>query len=70
MNRKKQKREADQALLDALFKVEAEWQKVSQMLERSYEPFFETEQRRKNLEAQYEFLLREVKHRKLTALQY
>ncbi|HLR53799.1 MAG TPA: DUF2508 family protein [Pseudogracilibacillus sp.] len=70
MNRKKRKREADQALLDALFKVEAEWKKVSLMAERSYEPFFETEQMRKNLEAQYGFLLREVKHRKLTVLQY
>jgi len=70
MSRKKRRRETDQALLDTLFSVEAEWKKLRHIVDNSIDPLMETEYRLKLVEAKYMFLLREVKHRKLSLLQY
>ena len=70
MNRKKQKKEADQALLDAIFRVEAEWKKMLQLVEHSVEPLYETRDRLQLSEAKYMFLLKEAKERNISLLRY
>lgn len=70
MKRKRRKRETDQALLDAIFHVEAEWKKLQDILEHSIEPMEETTQQLQLAESVYMFLLREAKHRKISLLRY
>lgn len=70
MSRKKWQKEADQALLEAIFKVEAEWKYLQQLVEKSVEPAFETGDKLKLAEAKYMFLLKEAKHRNISLLRY
>ena len=70
MRRKKYKKIADQALLDAIFDAEREWKHLRRIVENSIDPMLETEQHEKLAGAKYMFLLKEAKRRKVSVLQY
>lgn len=69
-SRGKRQKETDQALLNALFRVEADWKKLREIVDYSIDPFIEAEQRLQLAEAKYMFLLREAKHRKISLIRY
>lgn len=69
-SRGKRQTETDQALLDALFQVEADWKKLREIVDNSIDPFIESEQRLQLVEAKYMFLLREAKHRRISLIRY
>lgn len=70
--RKKRKKAVDRQLLTSIYTLEAEWKQVEQTIGNSYyvDTVRENEQLLKLKQAQYMFLLREAKHRKLNALKY
>ncbi|HLR23898.1 MAG TPA: YaaL family protein [Pseudogracilibacillus sp.] len=70
MGRKKRQKEADEALLDAIFHVETEWKHLQHLVENSVEPMYETRDRMNLAEAKYMFLLKEAKHRDISLLRY
>ncbi|MFS0673832.1 YaaL family protein [Ornithinibacillus sp. 179-J 7C1 HS] len=68
--KKKQKREVDELLLDAIFSIEREWKQVKSIVGRSIEPSFDGSSTEKLAQSKYLFLLREAKHRKISAIRY
>jgi hypothetical protein len=67
---KKQKREVDELLLDAIFSIERDWKQIKSIVEQSIEPTFEGKCTEKIAQSKYLFLLREAKHRKISAIRY
>lgn len=72
VRRKKRKKEIDRQLLTSIYALEAEWKHIKQTIENSYSINIinENEQLLLLKQAQYMYLLREAKHRKLNALKY
>lgn len=70
MRRKRRQREVDRQLLDAIFTLETEWKKLRYIIDNSIEPMAESQQTLQLAEAKYMFLLKEAKHRKISALRY
>ncbi|MFC2948801.1 YaaL family protein [Virgibacillus sediminis] len=68
MGKKIRKRDVDSQLLEAIFSVEKEWKDVESMVERSIEPSYNSRQLTALARARYMFLLREARHRKLSAM--
>jgi len=70
MRRKKRQRKIDRELLDTIFTLEAEWKKMRYIIDNSVDPVMESRQKLQLAEAKYMFLLKEAKHRKISALRY
>lgn len=68
--RSKKQRIVDKELLNVIFSVESEWRKLSNIVDLSVDPLDESRQKLKLAEATYMFLLKEAKHRKISALRY
>lgn len=68
--KKKQKREVDELLLDAIFTIEHEWKQIKSLVSQSIEPTFDGKSAEKIAQSKYLFLLREAKHRKISAVRY
>lgn len=68
--KQKQKREVDELLLDAIFSVEKEWKQIKSLIDRSIEPTFEGNSTEKLARSKYLFLLKEAKHRNISAIRY
>ncbi|WP_047986296.1 YaaL family protein [Ornithinibacillus californiensis] len=68
--KRKQKREVDELLLDAIFSIEHEWKQIKSLIGRSIEPTFEGSSTEKLAQSKYLFLLREARHRKISAVRY
>ncbi len=68
--KQKQKREVDELLLDAIFSVEKEWKQIKSLINQSIEPTFDGKSTEKIAQSKYLFLLREAKHRKISAVRY
>jgi len=70
MKRKKITRQIDQDLLNIIFAVEDDWRKLRHIVDRSVDPLTEARLQLKVKEATYMFLLKEAKHRNVSALRY
>ncbi|TMN22302.1 YaaL family protein [Lentibacillus cibarius] len=70
MNRKKKKREVDEQLLDAIVEMESSWKQIQEIIEKSIEPTEEIFYMQNLTRANYLFLLREAKWRKISAIRY
>ncbi|WP_212921654.1 YaaL family protein [Ornithinibacillus bavariensis] len=68
--KRKQKREVDELLLEAIFSIEREWKQIKSLINQSIEPTFEGRSSEKVAQSKYLFLLREAKHRKISAVRY
>jgi hypothetical protein len=68
--KRKQKREVDELLLDAIFSIEHEWKQIRSIVGKSIEPTFEGKSTEKIAQSKYLFLLREARHRKISAIRY
>lgn len=68
--RSKKQRIVDKELLNVIFSVESEWRKLRNIVDLSVDPLDESRQKLKLAEATYMFLLKEAKHRKISALRY
>jgi hypothetical protein len=68
--KRKQKREVDELLLDAIFSVEHEWKQIRSIVGKSIEPTFEGKSSEKIAQSKYLFLLREARRRKISAIRY
>lgn len=70
MARKVKKRDVDEELLQSIFAAEREWKQIKAIMEKSIEPI-ESGINRQNLAlAKYLFLLKEARHRKISAIRY
>jgi hypothetical protein len=68
--KQRRKREVDELLLDAIFSIEYEWKQIKSIVNKSIEPTFDGESTERIAQAKYLFLLREAKHRKISAVRY
>lgn len=68
--RVKLRKMADRELLDLTFKAETEWRRMRHIVDHMVEPTIESRSRLRLAEAKYMFLLKEVKHRNISALRY
>lgn len=66
--RRRQRRLVDEDLLRGIFSKEAEWRSLRDIVDRSVDPLNEARYKLKLSEAMYMFLLKEAKHRKISAL--
>lgn len=70
MKRKKKQKAVDRELLDAIFKIEAEWKQLRHIVDNGIEPSIDTTQKLSLVEARYMFLIKEAKRRKVSLLRY
>ncbi|GAB3054316.1 YaaL family protein [Virgibacillus ainsalahensis] len=70
MGKKLKKQDIDRELLDAIFVLEREWKDIEAIVERSIETPYSNHQRAALAQAKYLFLLREARHRKVSARRY
>ncbi|WP_047980687.1 YaaL family protein [Ornithinibacillus contaminans] len=73
MGRKKKrrrKREVDELLLDSIFSIEHEWKQIKSIVSKSIDSSINGRSTEKIAQAKYLFLLREAKHRKISAVRY
>ncbi|MEN1966487.1 YaaL family protein [Lentibacillus sp. N15] len=70
MSKKIKKKDIDEELLDAIFTLEREWKQIRSLLEKSIEPMDSSVHMEKLAEAKYLYLLREARHRKISAIRY
>lgn len=70
MRKKVRKKVTDQELLDAIYTLQREWQRIESIVEGSIEPMERSLYKEKLAKAKYLFLLREARQRKLSATQY
>ncbi|WP_163969243.1 YaaL family protein [Oceanobacillus halotolerans] len=68
--KKKKKQETDEQLLEAIFTTEQEWKQLEALLEKSIEPTIDGYNQVAIAQAKYMFLLREARHRKISAIGY
>ncbi|WP_284140696.1 MULTISPECIES: DUF2508 family protein [unclassified Virgibacillus] len=70
MGKKLKKRDIDRQLLDAFFTVEHDWKQIRAIVSKSIEPTIEGKNSEALALAKYTFLLREARHRKISAIRY
>lgn len=70
MRKRKKQKEVDRALLQAIFKSEAEWKKLRHIIDNGIDPVIETRQKLLLAEAKYMFLIKEAKRRNVSLLPY
>lgn len=70
MRRKTRKKKIDQELLDAIYTLQHEWQRIEAIVEDSIEPMERSVYKEKLAKAKYLFLLREARKRNLNADRY
>lgn len=70
MGRKISKRTIDQQLLDSIFTLESEWRHIQAIIESSIEPVDSSIYKQGLAQAKYLFLLREARHRKISAIRW
>ncbi|MFZ3578522.1 YaaL family protein [Virgibacillus sp. DJP39] len=70
MGKKYKKKYVDEELLDTIFVLEKEWKSIESIVEQSIEPTETAIFREKFSQAKYLFLLREARHRKISAIRY
>lgn len=70
MRRKYRKREVDQQLLETIFTLERKWKRIQSIVEKSIEPRPGNLHKESLARAKYLFLLREARHRKVSAIRY
>ncbi|MUV37995.1 uncharacterized protein JNUCC1_01803 [Lentibacillus sp. JNUCC-1] len=70
MAKRIKKREIDQELLGAIFRLEEDWKKMHAISEQSIDPSWNTLYMEHLARAKYLFLLKEAKHRNVSALMY
>lgn len=70
MGKKVKKKHIDEKLLDTIFILEREWKSIESIVEKSIEPSLTTIHKEKFAQAKYLFLLREARHRKISAIRY
>ncbi|WP_156289965.1 YaaL family protein [Oceanobacillus salinisoli] len=68
MGRKIKKKEIDSNLLETIYKLESEWKQIHSIMEKSIEPTQNGQLHEALAQAKYIFLLKEARHRKLSAL--
>ncbi|MFA1819577.1 YaaL family protein [Virgibacillus oceani] len=68
MARKIKKKDMDAELLDAIFSLQSEWRRVQSIIDQSMEPTTNGYHQAKVLQANYLFLLREARHRGVSAM--
>ncbi|MCT2536981.1 YaaL family protein [Aquibacillus koreensis] len=67
-SKKIKREEVDEQLLDTIFTLKSEWMNLKSIIERSFEPSEIGLYDLSVAEAKYFFLLREARHRKISAL--
>jgi hypothetical protein len=67
MAKKINKKDVDEELLDAILNLEKEWKHIQSIVELSIEPTQSGLERAKLTQAKYLFLLREARHRRVSA---
>ncbi len=70
MRKKIKKRELDEHLLNTIIKLKDEWQQIQSIVEKSIEPADSSLYQQSLARAKYLFLLREARHRNLSAKRY
>ncbi|GAB3802651.1 YaaL family protein [Virgibacillus kimchii] len=70
MARKIKKKDIDKQLLDTIYSLQSEWKQVQSIIDQSMEPTITGYHQAKLLRAQYLFLLREARHRNVSAKDY
>jgi len=70
MARKIKKKDIDKQLLDTIFSLQSEWKQVQSIIDQSMEPTANGYHQARALRAQYLFLLREARHRDVSAKDY
>lgn len=70
MGKKHKKRHVNEELLDTIFILERDWKSIEQIVEKSIEPTTTAIHKQKFAQAKYLFLLREARHRKISAIRY
>lgn len=70
MRRKTKKRILDEHLLNTIIKLKDEWQQIQSIVEKSIEPADASLYQQSIARAKYLFLLREARHRNLSAKRY
>src|SRR5690625_960893 len=70
MSRKVNKSMVDQQLLNAIVTLESEWKYIQSILENSIEPGENILYKQDLAEAKYLYLLREARHRKISAVRF
>lgn len=68
--KKIKKRDVDTQLLDAIISVEREWKQLQEIASRSVDPMDSSKQLEKLAQEKYLYLLREARHRKISAIRY
>ncbi|OZU89501.1 hypothetical protein CIL03_07270 [Virgibacillus indicus] len=68
MGKRIKKRDVDDQLLDAIFTLESEWKQIESLMEKSIELTMNGHNAEALAKAKYLFLLREARHRKLSAI--
>lgn len=67
MRKKAKKKEIDEHLLNTIIKLKNEWQQIQSIVEKSIEPADSSLYQQSLSRAKYLFLLREARHRNLSA---
>ncbi|MYL61373.1 DUF2508 family protein [Virgibacillus halodenitrificans] len=70
MGRKIKKYDVDRQLLDAFYEIENEWKQIESFMGRSFEANQAGRQQETLARAKYLFLLREARHRNVSAKWY
>lgn len=70
MGKKRSKRDMDKQLLNAIFTVEEEWKQIQTIVDESIDPSDMTLYRVSLEQAKYMFLLKEARHRNISAVRY
>ncbi|WP_404450774.1 YaaL family protein [Virgibacillus necropolis] len=70
MGKKHKKKHVDEKLLDTIFVLEREWKSIESIVAKSIEPTTTVMNKEKSAQAKYLFLLREARHRKISAIRY
>ena len=70
MRKKARKKATDEELLDAIYTLQREWQRIEAIVEDSIEPVDRSLYKEKLAKAKYLFLLREARQRNLSATHY
>lgn len=70
MRKKARKKEIDEELLDAIYTLQREWQRIESIVDASIEPMERSLYKEKLAKAKYLFLLREARERNVSATHY
>lgn len=70
MGKKYKKKHVDEELLDTIFILERDWKSIESIVQQSIEPTLTAIYKEKFAQAKYLFLLREARHRKISAIRY